>query len=116
MNIEFFLIKNKFQRNSFPGLPSLMSISQQQQKQFPAAPSESGGDQESGCSASKLLRLTDTLALAPEARHRLADPHFRHFVAIVGELERHMLGSGGTRVATPAAGKGPSSKSPHFVF
>lgn len=37
------------------------------------------------------IRLTNTLALAPEAKFRLLDPQFQQFLAIVHELEQTML-------------------------
>ncbi|KAH7729486.1 Protein DMD-7 a [Aphelenchoides avenae] len=39
----------------------------------------------------QLERISDTLVIAPDARHRLADPKFHRFIAAVRELERQML-------------------------
>uniref|UniRef100_A0A183BYQ1 DM domain-containing protein n=1 Tax=Globodera pallida TaxID=36090 RepID=A0A183BYQ1_GLOPA len=62
------------------------------------------------------IRLTETLALAPDASHWLADPHFRQFVAIVGQLERHMLGTS-PRDPAPAASQNKNGPTPPpFVF
>ncbi|KAL3080284.1 hypothetical protein niasHS_012389 [Heterodera schachtii] len=62
------------------------------------------------------IRLTETLALAPDASHWLADPHFSQFVAIVGQLERHMLGIGPREQTTPATQNKSGQTPPPFVF
>ncbi|KAF7638201.1 DM domain-containing protein [Meloidogyne graminicola] len=38
-------------------------------------------------------RITETLCLASDSRHRLFDPQFQQFLGIVRELERHMFGT-----------------------
>uniref|UniRef100_A0A914IA37 DM domain-containing protein n=1 Tax=Globodera rostochiensis TaxID=31243 RepID=A0A914IA37_GLORO len=93
------------------GIPNF-ALSQQPPSVSAAPRSSTAAD----CDLVPPIRLTETLALAPDASHWLADPHFRQFVAIVGQLERHMLGTS-PRDQTPAASQNKNGPTPPpFVF
>uniref|UniRef100_A0A1I8B595 DM domain-containing protein n=1 Tax=Meloidogyne hapla TaxID=6305 RepID=A0A1I8B595_MELHA len=72
---------------------------QQQQQRQPPLPTPSATGL-SNNSSTPPERITETLCLASDSRHRLYDPHFQQFLGIVRELERHMFGGNTTTIQT----------------
>ena len=85
------------------GLDPLNNPQQQQQHQRQPplpTPSVTCLPNSSSSSSTPPERITETLCLASDSRHRLYDPQFQQFLGIVRELERHMFGGNTANIQT----------------